>query len=315
MPYVARRIFVSIPVLFGISILTFAVMSLAPGSPLDLLVDPSMTREQIEFQRAQLGLDQPVHVQYARWLIEVLQGNFGYSYTYNRPVLDLVMERLPATLLLGGTALFLAYLLALPLGILSGTRPYTFWDYTSMGIAFLTAATPSFFIGLVAIYIFAVRLQWLPLSGMFPPGVTPTAAVVIRHLTLPALVLAGSQLGSLIRFVRGGVMEVMSEDFVRTARAKGASERRVVFKHVLRNALIPVVTMLGLSLPFLVSGAVIVEQVFVWPGIGSLLINAIISRDYPVIMAITMLVSVFVLLGNLLADLAYGWIDPRIRYG
>ncbi len=295
--------------------LTFAIMSLAPGSPLDLLVDPTMTCEQIEFQRAQLGFDQPFYVQYGRWLSELFQGNLGYSYTYGRPVLDLIKERLPATLLLGGTAMFLAYVIALPLGIVSGSRPYTLWDYTAMGIALLTAATPSFFFGLVAIYVFAVRLQLLPLGGMFPPGGSPTVSTVITHLTLPTLVLAGSQLGSIIRFVRGGVLEVMREDFVRTARAKGAGERRVIFKHVLRNALIPVVTLLGLSLPFLVSGAVIVEQVFVWPGIGSLLISAITSRDYPVIMGITMLVSVFVLLGNLLADLAYGWIDPRVRYG
>lgn len=315
MQYVLRRVLVSVPVLFGISILTFAIMSLAPGTPLDLLMDPLMTAEQLEFQRAQFGFDEPFYVQYTTWLGQLLQGNLGFSFTYKRPVLDLIMSRLPATLLLSFASLFIAYAVALPLGIISGSRPYTGADYVSTGIALLTAATPSFFLGLVAIYVFAVRLQVLPLSGMFPAGGTATFGNVVTHLIMPATVLAGSQLGSIIRFVRGGVLEVMKEDFVRTARAKGAGERLVIYKHVLKNALIPVITMLGLSLPVLVGGAVIVEQVFVWPGIGTLLISAITSRDYPVIMGVTMLVSVAVLLGNLLADLAYGWVDPRVRYG
>lgn len=312
--YAIRRILIAVPVLFGITVVTFLVITLAPGSPLDLLVDPNMSAEQLEQQRQALGFDRPVYVQYVSWLTELLRGNLGHSFASNRPVAEMIVARLPATLLLSATAIVLAYGVAVPLGAVAATRAYTVWDYGSMVVAFLGAATPSFFLGLLGIYFFSVQLGVLPLGGMVPTTGADTLGARLAHLVMPAAVLAAGQMGSVIRFVRSGMLELLHDDYVRTARAKGLSERVVVYKHVLRNALIPVVTMVGLSLPFLVGGAVIVEQVFTWPGIGTLLIRSINMRDYPVIMGLTMLVSIAVLIGNLLADLAYGWIDPRVRY-
>src|SRR5690606_145861 len=225
MAYVIRRILITIPVLFAITVLVFGIMYLAPGSPLDLLLDPTVTTEQLELQRQALGIDQPFYVQYTRWLTELFKGNLGYSYQSSRPVLEMIGARLPATLLLSTAATVLAYGLAVPMGVLAGRRPYSLWDYGALGLAFVTTATPAFFLGLIGIYVFAVRLGWLPVGHMVPPGGQLTLGSLLHHLTLPALVLAAGQIGGILLYVRAGVLETLHQDYVRTARAKGLSEQ------------------------------------------------------------------------------------------
>ena len=225
----------------------------------------------------------------------------------------MIGERIGPSLLLTFSAILIAYIIAIPLGILSAVRPYSIQDYSCTGFAFLTAATPNFFIGLLFILIFTVRLRILPMGGMYDSGGEHTFASVLRHLILPAFVLSLSQIGSTMRYVRGSMLEVLGEDYVRTARAKGLKERIVVVRHAFRNALIPVVTNFGLSIPFLVGGAVVTEQVFSWPGIGNLMVMSISYRDYPAIMGITVVISIAVLIGNIVVDLIYGLLDPKIR--
>ncbi|MDB4895111.1 MAG: ABC-type transporter, integral rane subunit [Firmicutes bacterium] len=312
--YVIRRILIAVPVLLGITVLSYLCMRLAPGSPIDLLVDPNATAAEIERQRHLLGLDQPVVIQYFKWLGQLLHGELGYSMRSSKPVINLILARIGPTALLAGTSLVIAYVVGIPLGVLSATRAYTLWDYGSMTLAFLAAAIPNFFLGLVAIYVFSVKLKMLPLGGMYDPGTRPGVLALTTHLIMPALVLAGAQLGALIRQVRSAVLETLNEDYVRTARAKGVAEQKVLYKHALRNALVPIITLFGLSLPFLVGGSVVTEQVFSWPGLGTFMIQSIGSRDYPAIMGVTVLIAIAVLIGNLLTDLAYGLADPRIRY-
>lgn len=313
--FILRRLLQALVTFFGIMVFVFALSYLAPGTPLDaLLAEPGISDAEIARRAATLGLDQPVYVQFFSWLTQLLQGNLGFSYRTYQPVATMLAERIGPTLILTGTAILISYLIAIPLGIMSALKPYSLRDYSVTGLAFLTAASPSFFLGMVGIYLFTVKLGWLPMGGMYDSGSTGSFTSLLRHLIMPAVVLALPQVGSTMRYVRSSMLEVLEEDYVRTSRAKGLTRPRVVIVHAFRNALIPVVTNLGTQLPFLIGGAVVTEQVFSWPGLGMLMVTSISYRDYPTIMGITVVISIFVLLGNLLIDLAYGLLDSRIRY-
>ena len=313
--YILKRVLIAIPTFFGITVLAYIISSMAPGSPLDmLLADPRMTAEEIARREVALGLDKPVIVQYFTWLGQFLQGNLGFSYRTGRQVFTMISERLGPTLLLTCSSMMLSILVAVPLGILAAKRPYSAWDYTASGLSFLTAATPNFFVGLIFIYLFVVQWNILPMGGMYDTTGVRTYAMLARHMIMPTVVLSFQQMGSWIRFTRSSMLEVLSDDYIRTAKSKGLRWNTVVYRHGLRNALIPVVTEIGMSIPTLVGGAVVTEQIFNWPGIGSLMVQSINARDYPVIMGITVMVAAVVLIGNLVVDLAYGLLDPRISY-
>ena len=312
--YILKRLMIAVPTFFGITILVYVISCMAPGSPLELLMaDPMATVEDMEALRRQMGLDQPAIIQYFNWLVQLLQGNLGTSYRTNLPVLGMVLERLWPTLLLTFASTIVAVLVAVPLGIMSAYKPYSAWDYISSGFSFVGASTPTFFTGLVLIYVFAVRLKILPMGGMYDSSGNRSISSLLIHIILPCAVLAIFNIGSLLRQTRGSMMEVFQEDYIRTARAKGLGEFSVVISHGLRNALIPVVTVLSTMLPFLFGGAVVAEQVFGWPGLGSLMVQSINSRDYPTIMGITVVIALAVLLGNLITDILYGVLDPKIR--
>ena len=313
--YVLRRLLVAIPTFIGITVLVFFLSYLAPGSPLEMLfMDSNADAQVMADMEARLGLDQPVYIQYFRWVGQLFQGNLGFSYRTGLPVWDMVAERIVPTLLITIASLVLSVLIAIPLGVMSAYKPYSGWDYFSSGLSFIGAATPNFFAGLVFIYLLSVKVNIFPSSGMYDSAGAHTFLDLVHHMVLPTLVLSIQQIGSLIRQTRGSVLEVLQDDYIRTARAKGCLESRVLFRHALRNSLSPVITRIGSMIPFLVGGAVVTEQLFSWPGLGSLMVLSINSRDYPVIMGITVVIAVAVLIGNLIIDLIYSVLDPRIRY-
>lgn len=312
--YLLRRVLITLPILLGITVLSYLIMSLTPGDPVQMLIDPGMSQADVEIKRRALGLDQPLYVRYARWLDELAHGNLGYSFSSGAPVARRIAERVAPTLMLTVTALGLSYLIAVPAGVLAATRRYTWVDYLATLFAFLGISLPTFFLGLAGIYVFSLRLRWLPTGGTMTLGGEGGGLDALLHLILPATVLAVAGAGQVARYVRSSMLEVMGQEYVRTARAKGLAERVVLRRHALRNALIPVITLAGLQIPILLAGAVITEQVFEWPGMGRLIIEAINQRDYPVLMGITLISAGLVAVGNLLADVAYSLIDPRIRY-
>ncbi len=303
-----------IPILFGISILSFAIMYAAPGKPAILNLDPEISPEVREAQAERLGLNDPVPVQYMRWLGNVAQGDFGTSYSRKIPVTDMILERLPNTILLMASSLFIAAIIAIPFGVISATRQYSLTDYGVTVGSFLGLATPNFWLGIMLIMLFSVQLGWTPVGGISTIGADFSILDRLHHLILPAFVLATADMAGLTRYTRSSMLEVINQDYIRTARAKGFRERRVVYKHGLRNGLIPVITMFGLMLPTMIGGSAIVESVFNWPGIGKLFIDATFQRDYPVIMAITMFGALLTVIGNLVADILYAVLDPRIEY-
>ncbi len=312
--YLIRRGLITIPILLGITVLSYLIISLTPGDPVRMLISPGLTQADMEIRQHALGLDQPVPVRYAKWLNELLHGNLGYSFSSGAPVARRIAERVGPTLTLTLAALLFSYLIAVPVGVLAATRRYTWIDYLATLLAFLGISLPTFFLGLAGIYIFALRLRLLPVGGTMTLGGEGDLVDLLQHLILPAGVLAMAGAGALTRYVRSSMLEVLGQDYVRTARAKGLAERIVVRRHALRNALIPIVTLAGLQIPALLAGAVITEQIFEWPGMGRLTIEAINQRDYPVLMGITLITALLVALGNLFADVAYSVIDPRIRY-
>ena len=313
--YIVKRLLIAVLTFFGITFLAYFISSLAPGSPLDaLLADPRITPAELERKRISLGLDQPVVIQYFVWLKSLLAGDLGFSYTSQRPVMTMIRERLGITSLLAGSSIVLSLIVAVPLGIFAATKPNSMRDHVSGGLSYIMVASPSFFTGLLLIYIFAVKLKVLPSGGLFDSSGTKTNAMLFRHMILPCLVLSFQHIGSWVRYMRSSMLEVMQEDYIVTARAKGLKKMRVYLGHGLKNALIPVVTVVGMSVPSLVGGAVVTEQVFSWPGIGMLMVQAINSRDYPVFMGITVIIAIVVLLVNLATDLIYGLLDPRISY-
>ena len=314
--YIVKRIIMLIPTLFGITILAYFISSMAPGNPLDLLIGTStnMSPEEYEKLRHQYGLDQSIIIQYLNWLNMVIQGNFGISYRTSEPVLGMILNRIGPTLLITLTSVALSLLIALPLGIAAAVKPYSWCDYLTSGLSFLAAALPNFFVALILIDVFAVIFKILPSSGMYTTASTKSIIDLFQHMFLPVIVLSFQQLGMLIRQMRGSMLEVLEEDYIRTARAKGLLNYQIIIRHALRNALIPVVTTVGMNLPFIIGGAVVTEQIFGWPGIGTLMVQSINARDYPCIMGITVFVAVVVLIGNLITDLVYGVLDPRISY-
>lgn len=312
--YIVRRVLIMVPILLGITVVSYAIMSLTPGDPVQMLINPSMSTEDMAIRRRALGLDQPVHVRYVKWLGEVVQGNLGYSFSSSAPVAKRIGERVVPTLELTGAALLMAYALGIPVGVLAATRRYTTTDYLATVFTFLGISLPTFFLGLAGIYVFALRLRWLPVGGTMTLGGEGGVVDALVHLLLPASVLAVAGAGAVTRYVRSSMLEVLGQDFIRTARAKGLAETLIRRRHALRNALIPVITIAGLQIPGLLAGAVITEQIFEWPGMGRLTIEAINQRDYPVMMAITLITALLVALGNLLADVAYAVVDPRIHY-
>jgi peptide/nickel transport system permease protein len=313
--YIARRLAQMIPLLFGITVVLFAVIQAAPGGPeaalleSDRFIDPAM----IEAYRERLGVDRPVPVQYVRWLGGALRGDLGVSFSTTRPVSEMIVERLPATLELMGASFLLAAALAFGLGVFSAVRQYSWFDHVGTGLSFVGIAMPVFWFALILQLVFAVWLGWLPVAGTETVGASSLGDHLL-HLVLPASVLSFRYVAGWSRYLRSSMLDALRADFVRTARAKGLSERVVVGGHALRNAMIPVVSVMALNLSGLFSGAVITETIFAWPGIGRMFVQAMFSRDYPLLMGILLLGSTMVVVFNLVADILYGVLDPRIRY-
>ncbi|MGH2402919.1 MAG: ABC transporter permease [bacterium] len=304
MRFVLRRLPQVIVVLFGVSLVTFSLVRLT-GDPAVLLLGEGATREAIAETRAELGLDRPLHVQYGLFLANALRGDFGESLRYRQSAVSLFTERIPATLELAGAALLLALTIGLPIGIAAALRPQSTFDGLVRGFALVGQAVPGFYLGLVAIIVFGAQLRILPTGGRG----------TLAHLVLPAATLAAFQIAVVARFARGSMLEVLGEDFVRTARAKGLQRSRVVMRHALRNALIPVVTIIALQVGTLLSGALVTETVFAWPGVGRLAVQAIYTRDFPVVQVTVMVTAVLFVVINLLTDLIYMLLDPRVRVG
>ena len=326
MGFAARRLLGAIPLVLGIATIVFFVLNLAPGDPVARYTAPNVSPEVMEQMRQNMGLDAPVHVRYLRWMGAMLQGDFGVSFARNQPVRDILLEILPNTLILSAAALSLAFLVGVLVGIVQAVR-HNSWVDNGLSLASLFFySMPSFWLALMLVLIFSLGARnlwdwpfWLPPSGMTStdyPFMTPVGQLRDRlaHLVLPAVSLALVLAAGISRYARGSMLEVIRQDYIRTARAKGLPERTVIFKHALRNALIPVITLLGLYLPVLFSGTVFIETVFAWPGMGKLIVDAIVQRDYPVVMAGAFLFAVMVVIGNLVADLLYALVDPRIRY-
>jgi peptide/nickel transport system permease protein len=315
--YILRRIFLQgIPVLLGFSFFLFLVVTIAPGSPVTHLRGvPNLDTSVIEQRKAQLGIDQPFLVQYVRWLGRILRFDLGLSFdSARRPVVDLIKERMPATITLSVASIILGWGIGIPVGILSARYQYSVFDYVITFLAFVGISIPSFFFGLILLYVFALKLNVLPAGGFFLAGEVRTLAGFISYLLLPALTLGLGSIAGVARYMRASLLEVINQDYLRTARAKGLSERIVVYKHALRNALLPILTLLGFMIPSIFSGAVIVESIFAWPGLGSLAIQAVNERNYPVIMGINMMFAVLIFFGSIIADISYAFADPRIRY-
>jgi peptide/nickel transport system permease protein len=315
--YLLRRLLIAIPSLVGISMVLFAVLALAPGDPFgDLALSPDIPPEVRETLRIKFGLDDPLPIRYLRWFVAMLHGDWGFSFASRIDVSRLILERVPTTLLVIGSSQLLALLIALPVGITAAARPYSVFDQIASAFAFIGFSLPTFFTGLLFILLFSIELNWLPFVYRTDIGGTGWEWywAHIRQAIMPVAVLGLFQGAAWTRYVRSAVLDVIRLDFVTTARAKGLSERVVIIKHVVRNALIPVVTLVALQMPAVFGGAIITEQIFRVPGIGSLLISSILANDTPVVMAVTFVFACLVILFNLLADLIYGWLDPRITY-
>jgi peptide/nickel transport system permease protein len=304
-----------IPLLIGISMLIFAIIQAAPGGPetVYLATGRFVNMQVIEAYKAKLGLDQPVYIQYLKWIGAAITGDFGFSYTSSRPVIDVILERLPATAELMGFAFVFAAFVALPLGVLSAVKQYSIADFVGTAISFLGIAMPVFWFGLILQLLFSVKLGWLPTSGRETVG-DASFLDHMRHLILPGMVLSLRYIAGWSRYMRTTMLGVIRADYIRTARSKGLKENVVLMRHALKNALIPVVSILALDLAGLFSGAVLTETIFAWPGIGRLFIQSMYNRDYPLLMGILMMGSFMVVFFNLVADIIYGWLDPRISY-
>ena len=315
--YLLRRLLIAIPSLLGISAILFMVLALAPGDPFgELATNPNVPPEVRMALREKFGLDDPVFIRYWRWLLAMLQGDWGFSFVSRINVDQLILQRVKATLFIIGAAQLLALVIALPVGVYAARRPYSIFDQIANTLAFVGFSLPTFFTGLVLILIFSIWLDWLPF--VFRSDISETGWrwywVQFKQSIMPIMVLASFQAASMTRYVRSAVLDVIRLDYVTTARAKGLGESTVIRKHVVRNALIPVVTLVALQMPALFGGAIVTEQIFRIPGIGSLLISSILANDTPVIMAVTFVFACLVVLFNLVADLLYGWLDPRIKF-
>lgn len=312
--HLLKRLLGTLPLLLGVSLLLFGVLHLAPGGPLDVYADnPSVSPEALAQMRVAFGLDQPLPVQYVSWVTAFFTGEWGYSIRTARPVSQEILERLGPTLILGGTSFVLSLLIALPLGIVSAVRRYSGVDYLITFLSFLGVSMPVFWLALMLQLLFAVQWRVLPSAGIQTIG-SDSVLDLMHHLILPAFILAFASVAGWSRYMRSSMVEVLGQDYVRTARAKGLTAGKVVYRHALRNALIPIITVVALDFATILSGAVITETIFAWPGIGRLFIESMNGRDYPVLMALMMASSFALVISNLLADLAYAAVDPRIRY-
>ena len=313
--YVLRRLLIAVPSLLGISLVLFIVLALAPGDPFgELATNPNVPPEVAAALRAKFGLDDPIYLRYLHWITAMLRGDWGFSFVSRMNVDTLILQRLPTTLYVIGSAQILALLIAIPVGVYAATKPYSLFDQVANTLAFVGFSLPTFFTGILFILIFSVTLDWLPF--VYTTDIKGTGihwlAETIRQAIMPVAVLGLFQAASMTRFVRSAMLDVIRLDYVTTARAKGIGQRRVIIKHVMRNAMIPVVTLIALQIPAVFGGAIVTEQIFRIPGIGSLLISSILSNDTPVVMAVTFVFACLVVLFNLIADVLYGWLDPRI---
>ena len=321
--YIVRRIFQAIPIMLLLSIFLFGVVRLMPGGPLAQAErNPNVTAEQLAALRVRLGLDQPLPVQYVKWLKAfVLEGDWGYSIKFRRPVAEMIWERMPATLLLFGIGFLIMLIFAVPMGVYSAIKPYSFFDNLITTFSFAGQSVPVYWLGLVLIVIFYLNVQnpfgegpMFPAGGMYTVGKEGNTLDLIWHLVLPIAAMTFSWIAWYSRFLRSSMRDTLNEDYIRTARAKGLSLRTVHFRHALRNALLPLVTLIALDLPTVFGGAVFIETIFAWPGMGRLFWDAARGRDYPILLAVMMIYAALTLLFNLIADIFYGFLDPRIRY-
>jgi peptide/nickel transport system permease protein len=309
---------ISIPVLFLVTFLVFTLIEIAPGDVVDYFISPESmqytTEADIQRLRERTGLDQPFLVRYGNWLGHLAQGDLGYSFVESKPVSDLIVEHMKNTLPLMGLAWVMGIVIGITLGVFVGLRQYSVWDFSLTGFSFLGLSIPAFISGILGLYIFSVRLGWFPAGGMRTAGGEGSVWDSLYHLILPASTLALMDIARNMRYMRFSMLEVLNQDYITTARAKGLRPRLINYRHAMRNALLPVVTVVGLSLPQLVAGAVFIETIYSWRGMGTLYLNAVSGRDYPVIMGVNLVFAVMVLAANLLTDIAYSMVDPRVRF-
>ncbi|MEM7536861.1 MAG: ABC transporter permease [Chloroflexota bacterium] len=316
MQYFLRRVLINIPVLFAVTVIIYLLINLAPGDPVDFYVNEEIgiTREDLAFVEERFGLNDPLPVRYVKWLGRAAQGDLGFRFKNGDDVAEVLQIRIQRTLILMGTALSIGILVGVSCGIFIGLRQYSFWDFSLTGLSFVGISMPAFVAGIFGLYIFSVKLGWFPSGGMRTIGQDKTLIDLLYHLVLPAGTLAIFNIATFMRYTRFSVLEVRQEDYVRTARAKGLRERVITWRHIFRNAILPVVTIVGLSLRSLVAGALFIETIYSWPGMGALLVDAVAARDYPMVMGIMLVTAIVVLLANLATDLTYAVVDPRIRY-
>lgn len=313
--YIIKRIIQAIPLLLLITIISFLIINLAPGDPVMMFVNPEkMTKVDLDLIRHNLGLDKPLYVRYFIWLGGLLKGDLGISFFRNRPVLEILMEALPNTVVLALASIVLEVIVAIPAGIISAIKRNSISDYFFSTVSFIGISIPSFWFGLMLLLLFGAKLGWLPIGGMRDNYEQFVLMDRLRHLILPAIVLGMGNMAADMRYMRSAMLEVIRQDYIRTARSKGLAEKVVIMKHAFRNALLPLITLLGFTIPFLISGAAITESIFAWPGLGRIVVDASFTRDYPVIMGELVFTSVLVVLGSLIADILYAVADPRIKY-
>ncbi len=316
MQYLLRRILINIPILFMVTVIIFALINLAPGSVVDFYVNEEIgiMREDLAHVEERFGLNDPIPVRYLKWLGSTLRGDLGFRFKNGDDVAEVLVVRMGRTMLLMGTALSLGAITGITLGVFIGLRQYSIWDFALTGLSFVGISMPAFVAGIFGLYLFSVQLHWFPSGGMQTVGQDTSIWDLLYHLVLPAGTLAVFNLATYMRFTRFSMLEVKTEDYIRTAQAKGLPDRTVTWRHVFRNAMLPVVTIIGLSIPQLVAGALFIETIYSWPGMGSLFVDAVSARDYPMVMGIMLVTAIVVLAANLATDLAYAVFDPRIRY-
>ncbi|MEJ2024311.1 MAG: ABC transporter permease [Deltaproteobacteria bacterium] len=312
--FILKRLMHAVPLLIGVSIIGFAMMHLAPGGPLAVYtLNPTITAQDIARIKQIFGLDQPMYIQYFKWAYGIFTGNWGYTFFGGRPVLNVILERVPATFILMGSGMSLAIIIGMLIGILGAVRRYSVFDYLATTGAMVALSFPTFWFGLMTIFFFSLKLGWLPSGGMFTLGGDEGILDLVVHLVLPAVVLALVLVAQWSRYTRSSFLEVINQDYIRTARSKGLSGRRILFRHAFPNALAPLVTLAGIQLPWLFSGALVTETIFGWPGMGRLFVDALTMKEYPVLMGMIMITAIAVIIGNLVADVINAMIDPRLR--
>jgi peptide/nickel transport system permease protein len=318
MKYIVKRVLLAIPLIIVMTFIAFLIMKLAPGDPANMYMDPSVSAQDVIQLKKNLGFDKPVGIQYVIWLKNILKGNMGYSYITSKSVFASITERLPATLLLSVSSMLLIIISTFPLGIIAGAKKGSFFDNAVTVLSFLGLSIPTFWLGLMFILFFSLKLDLLPTAGFMNPSLTNASFLIKafdigKHMLLPLLTILIGGLAVLTRYHRSGIINILEMDYIKAARARGLSETRILFKHAFKNAALPIITILGLSLPGLIGGSFIIEYIFSWPGMGQLGVSAIFARDYPILMGTILFSSALIIMGNLLADIAYAWIDPRIK--